>query len=398
MHPVSPAFRETIRSGHQYTGYCEAWLNGQRIAVDDGLGNETTLLPLHESGSNAVTVDVATPGVRRTASLTLVKIHPSLWEALAPVGVELRPYVTTRPYPSGAADVVPQGVFPIDVLRDGGDTISITAPDRWSLVKNARFLTPRSFGGQTARGLIADLLREVLPVDAVVTDLATSTATVPAQTEDRDRAGLIQKLATAAAVDVFFDRFGNAVIRDVPTIDITGPAWDVDYGGVLIGVDRERNRQRTYNVVVVNGTNSKGDTVFPTQFVWDNDPRSPTYAGPGSGFGPTPPPASGAGPFGQRPTFYSSPLLTRVDQAVAAGQSILARVTGLAAQVTAAAIPNPALDDGDTIRVTLPPAKRNAVRPVEYHLVDGFTVPLVANSSGQSIGTRSTRADDVDES
>jgi hypothetical protein len=397
---VNQTFLDAIRGPHHAYGYLEAWRAGTRLTIDSG-----SALPVADDGSRmplvdgTVQVDGSTPGVRRTLTARLAPMA-GLWDLLAPIGTELRPYTVLR-YPSGATVAVPQGVFVVDVQRIGyaanGD-LQITAPDRWVRVQRARFLTPRQFGGVTNRALIATLLLEALPTGTVVTDLGTSAATVPKQTEDRDRAGFIQKLAKAASLDVFMDRAGNPVIRDVPQIT-NSPVWTVDAGatGVMIDADRERNRQRTYNLVVVNGTRNDGTIPFATQYVWDNNPLSPTYAGPGSGVSSTPPAASSAGPLGQVPLFYASPLLANVAQAQKAGLTLLGKVTGLAAQLTLTAVSNPALDDGDTINVQLPRERRDLPRPVERHITDTLTVPLVPHATPQQIATRSTVADLPDE-
>lgn len=392
---ISAQFLPALRGSHTAYGYMEAWRNGARVAMDDG----TTSLPILESGSNQVAVDASTPGVRRTLSGTLAPA-PGLFELLAPTGTELRAFVSLR-YPTGAVETVPQGRFDVDSQKVGygtGGTLTLTAPDRWVRIQNARFLAPRaSTPGATARAQIAALLLEALPAGTSVTDIATSTATVPAQTWDRDRDQAIQDLATAASLDVYFDRNGNPVIRDAPVLNPTAPAWTVDAGanGVLLDASRERNRQKVYNLVVVNGSQVNGVAPFPTQYVWDANPTSATFAGSGSGSGPTPPSPSTAGPFGQRPYFYTSPLLANAAQAQAAGATILSRVVAMAAQLSLTSAHNPALDDGDTITVILPAGRRGLAQPIESHLVTGMTVPLVPSLNAMPITTRSTRPDDT---
>lgn len=392
---VDQTFLDSIRGPHHAYGYVEAWRGSTQLTIDSG-----SVLPVADDGSRmplvdgGVQVDGSTPGVRRTLTARLAPL-PGLWDLLAPIGTELRPYTVLR-YLTGATVAVPQGRFDVDVQRIGyaanGD-LQITAPDRWVRIQRARFLKPRQFGGGTIRALIATLLLEALPAGTTVTDLGTSTATVPKQTEDRDRAGFIQKLAKAASLDVSFDRNGNPVIRDVPQIT-SSPVWSVDAGatGVLVDADRERNRQRTYNLVVVNSSRNDG-TTLATQYAWDNNVNSPTYCGPGAGFGPTPPSPSSAGPFGQVPVFYTSPLLTSIAQMQAAGRTLRDKVTGLAAQLTLTAVSNPALDDGDTILVQLPRERRDLPRPVERHIIDTLTVPLRPHANAQQIQTRSTVAD-----
>lgn len=399
MYPVSAMYGEAIRTGGKQDGYVEAWYAGSLLTFTGPDGLPSTRLPLRSDGTNQVTVDGTSDGPRRLISLALAPL-PGLWDLLAPLGAELRAY-TVLEYTHGEQEAVPQGVFGIDVQRMGyastGD-LQITAPDRWQQIINAEFLTPRaSDAGVSVRVQITTLINEVFPTLGVV-DTSTSTAQVPPQTWDRDRAKAIRDLAKSAALDVGFDRTGNPYIRDAPAL-AAGAVWLVDASatGVMIDADRERNRQHTYNMVKVSSpANSEGGDLFAPVFVWDNNPDSPTYAGSGSGSGPVPPDLGTAGPFRQRCYFYSSPLVTTSTQAAAAGASLLEKLTGLAAQLTLTAAPNPALDDGDTIQVVLPPERPDIPRPVERHMVDKLTVPLTPKGA-QSIYTRSTVAD-IDES
>jgi hypothetical protein len=419
MYPTSSALPEAVRGPHAAYSYVEAWRGGVQLEVPEaqgeliatavaGFGDQPFgssafggvvefeqrpgVLPLLDG---SLVIDGATPGVRCTLSASFAPV-PGLWDVLSPVGTELRVFSVLR-YPAGATETIPQGVFDVDVQSMGygvSGEIRVTAPDRWERIRRARFLTPRaSTEGATVRQQIASLLLEVLPAGSAVADTATSTATVPRQTWDRDRDKAIQDLAKAASLDVYMGRQGNPVIRNAPTLSAS-PVWDVDAGasGVLVSADRERNRQKTYNIVVVNSSAQDGP-LFPTQYVWDNDPDSPTYAGPGSGVGETPPAASSAGPFGQRPFFYSSPLLLNFTQARVAGATILEKVMGLAAQLTLSSVSNPALEVGDTIRVTLPKERFDIARPVERHIIDALTIPLAPHKSAQRIETRSTVAD-----
>jgi hypothetical protein len=393
MYAVSQIFLDALRyGGGQWYGYVTAWLGGSPVVLPDG----STRLPLKTDGQNEVRVDGATSGVRRTLSVTCPRV-PGLWDALAPVGTELRAYTAIK-YLSGGVEVVPQGVFDVDVQSLGytaSGELKITAPDRWARIQRARFLAPRtSTVGATNRAQIATLLNEVTGGSA--SDEATSTATVPAQTWDKDRAGAIEDLAKAASLDVFFDRSGTAIIRDFPTLQASG-VWTVDAGptGVMVSADRQRDRQLTYNIVVVIDTRNDGTAPLPPMYVWDNNPDSPTYAGSGSGASTTPPtfPGWAAAPFGQRPFPYKSPLFANSAQQTAAGTTMLGKVTGLNAQLDVSTVPNTALDDGDTIAVSLPRERWDRTRPAERHIVDSFTVPLVWHRTPMQISTRSSVAD-----
>jgi hypothetical protein len=392
---VSQSYLEAIRGPHTAYGFVEAWRAGARLSYTTSAGETATRLPLLDG---SVPVDGGTPGTRRNLSVSLAR-EPGLWDVLAPAGVELRAY-TALEYLTGATEVVPQGVFPVDVQRVGygpDGTLQLTAPDRWATIQAALFPTPRKIGGggTTARAVITTLLTEALPPGTAVADYSTSTVTVPVQTPDEDRARTIEDIATAAALDVFFDRDGTPTIRDVPRLDPDRVVWSVDAGdvGVMTGADRERNRQSVRNLIALTSDRNDGTAPFATQYVWDNDPTSATYAGPGTGAGPTPPTATTAGPMGQRVLRMSSPVWSTAQQAITAGQAKLAQTTALASQLTLEAVPNPALDDGDTITAQLPPERSGQPRTVEWHLIDSLTVPLVPSKNAQTITTRSTRPD-----
>jgi hypothetical protein len=393
MYAVSDLWLDAVRfgGGTRY-GYVQAFnAAGTPVVLPDG----GTHLPLKVDGTNEVQVDASTPGGRRVLRVTLPK-DEALWDALAPVGTELRAYTALNV--AGSVEIVPQGVFDVDVQNLGytasGD-LSITAPDRWARVQRAKFLAPRTATvGATNKAQIATLLNEVTGGSASIE--ATSTATVPAQTWDSDRAGAIEGLAKAASLDVFFDRSGTAVIRDIPTVQPTG-VWTVDAGpsGVMQDAQRQRDRQRTFNIVVVIDDRNDGTTPLAPRFVWDNNSASPTYAGPGSGASTTPPtfPGWAAAPFGQRAVEFKSSVFNNAAQMVAAGQSLLAKVSGLAAQLTLTSAPNPALDDGDTILVTFPRDRWDRQRASERHIIDSLTIPLAWHKNPLRISTRSTVAD-----
>lgn len=379
---------ELLRGPHFSYGYIEGWFDGSPLEVEID-GRLTTRLPMVDG---SVEVDGSTPGVRRTLSASFSPL-PGLFDQLAPTGTELRAFLVVRG-PDGVERTTAQGVFDVDVQSMGysadGD-IRVTAPDRWVRVQRGRFLAPRvPARGTTLRAQIATLVNEVMPAGVSTVDFGTRTASVPAQVWERDRDKAVEDLAKAASLDVFMDRDGFPTIRDAPLIDSGNVAWTVDAGefGVLVEADRERNRQRTFNVVVVTPSSNEGVAPWPPQYVWDNDSASPTYAGPDPVRHP-----ELAGPFGVRPVFYSSPLLRTAVQGLQAGRTILARVSGLAAQLSLSTVPNPALNDGDTVLVKLPPDSPGGQPRLELHIVDRMSVPLRPSAgSPMRIFTRSTLA------
>lgn len=361
MFPVSPAFLAALRQGHAMTTRVEVWNGATQVLAN---------LPID---AGAVTVDGTGSGVRRKLDVTVTPdVAGLLFDVLAPVGTELVVYRGVR-FVDRTVEWVPLGVFGIDSqsLSYGVDgALTLSCPDRWARVQRARFLTPTTTSGSA----ISEALRlatEGVPTPSSST--VTSVVTSPVSVWERDRDQAINDLAKSAGAEIFYDVQGALLARDVPRLTSV-PVWRVDArteGAVMLSGARTRDRSRTYNAVVVTAASTDGSAPFAPQIAYDNDPTSPTWVG---------------GPFGQVPTFYSSPLITTAAQALAAAAAILSRTTALAAQLSLTAAVNPALEAGDTILAVFPD------RHVEYHLLDTFAVPLDPQTS-QPMTTRSTRPD-----
>lgn len=358
MFPLSAVFGPALREAHTVVCRLDASYGGSRLVGDIPIVGGT------------VTVQPGT-GVRRTLDVTLA--DEGLWSTLDTIGVELHPYRGIR-YPNGVVEEVPLGVFSLDAMamsvRPGSGINVRAAPDRWARVQRAAFEKPES--SRRGNTLVEEIIRLVTAAVPGVTvrDLSSSDAPVTRLVWDRDRAAAVADLATAAAVEVYFDNVGALVIRDAPKLS-QAPAWTVDASasGVLIDGDLSRDRARTYSVVVASMSAVDGRTPFAPQVVADTDPTSRTYVG---------------GAFGRVPYFYSSPNLHNPAQARAAARALLNRVKAVNAQLNLAAVVHPGLDRGDVITVLTPS------RIVERHLVDTLTIPLDVGGV-QQITTRSSR-------
>ncbi|MFD0384699.1 hypothetical protein ACFQ2B_27990 [Streptomyces stramineus] len=112
---------------------------------------------------------------------------------------------------------------------------------------------------------------------------------------------------------------------------------------------------KVFNGVLAKGENSEASVAPVSALVVDNDPTSPTYW---------------SGPFGHRPMFYSSATLTTTAACTAAATLKLRAAMAPNAAADISALPNPALEPGDVIRVLYPDGSK------ELHQVQSFTVPL----------------------
>ena len=394
-YSVPDPYRQAIRGSIKWWASVDATLGGAPVAGATGM---------RPTGGSIT--DTSRPGVRRTLRLELAS-SPGLFDALSPIGTELVVTVHVE-YQNRTVVDIPMGVFDVDseTVSESGGGISLTAPDKWVRIKRAQFLQPvGSTPGITVVEQIVVLLQSALGGETVNVT-ATHPARIGSMVWERDREKAINDLAAEIGAWVYFDRDGVATVADVP---YTGGSanWMVDAGagGVLIDVDRERSRTETCNIVVVESSASEG-ALFPTMYVWDANPSSPTYAGPGSGSGEAPPALGTSGPFGLVPYFHDSPTLASAGMAVLTGQSLLARQVGLASQISLTQVPNWAMDAFDALDVLPNTARRTVIEGVaasgvpilnrissgavlERHIADTVTHPLT-HGSGQQIQGRST--------
>ncbi len=367
-----------LRGPHDMSARVEVWRGGVR---QDTFGDAG--LPFR---SGSVTND-ATAKVRRQVSLELPN-SDALFNLLTVPGTELRPFRQVRSV-GGAATYadVPLGRMEVDSPRIGyhpqRGTITVTGGDYFAKVQASEFLLPgvAEFGTVISTQAVT-FLQQALPGVSIINQL-TSPYVIGAKVWDTDRAAAITELTDALGAELLFDATGRAVLRLVPQVSGTA-VWTVDADNptaVLMDASREHTLQRTRNVVVCTSTAVDGEPLFDPVIVWDSDPASPTYAGTDPLLNP-----QSAGPFGIRPDRLSSPLITTAEQAQQAATLRLGKVSGAGRKLSLTAAVNPGLEPGDTIAVQLPRGL-DGRRPVEAHIVDSVTIPLVPDEP-QQIGTR----------
>ncbi|GAA2817527.1 DUF5047 domain-containing protein [Kribbella solani] len=356
MRPVSAAFLSTLRGSH---GACFR----ARVCTSFQTGNDPdgVEIPILDGNVQAA----STANIRATLNLTTGRdpqgaVPAAEWPRnasglLAPYGNEI--FVESGvAYGNGSHEWVSHGYFRINnPEQDDAPTgpIDITATDRMAGIIDGRFLTPRQFASTMTFGqLVAQLVTEVYPLATISWDDTGVRDTTVGRTvtADRDRYQTLMDLVTSLGKVGYWRYDGVFRVETPPAISGT-PSWEVNSGrnGVLTKLSRSITREGIYNVVVASGEAT--DTTPP---VWgavaDLSPSSPTRYG---------------GPFGPVPRFYTSPFLTTNDQCRLAAEVLLRKSLGLPYSVNCEAVPNPALEPDDLIRIG-----------TERHIIDVVTIPL----------------------
>lgn len=354
MRPVSDRFLAAVRGSHRMVARARIVEPGQHGADPDGidipiLSGSTVLLDA--SADVRSTLDLVTDGAWWPSSAS---------DPLTPYGNEL--HIRRGIVTSGSTiEWVSLGYYRIDTVeqdRGPDGPIRVTGRDRMASIVDARLTEPLQIPATTQVGdAVERLVLEVLP-DAVI-EWDDSTDTRPLGRSilvEEDRYAALRDIVTSYGKIAYWDHRGVLVIQTPP--DPTQPVYVVDHGarGVLTRISRRLSRQNVYNAVVAIGEGA--DTATPVRAVAvDSHPLSPTRWD---------------GPFGRVPRFYSSPLITSLDQAHAAARSILIRESGLPYSIEVGLVPNPALEPYDPIRVRYPGRS-------ERHIIDRLTIPLTAD-------------------
>lgn len=126
-----------------------------------------------------------------------------------------------------------------------------------------------------------------------------------------------------------------------------------------MSASREMSRTAVFNAVVASGENTASGSAPVSAVAYDLDPGSPTRWG---------------GPFGRVPKQISSALWVTVGACQAAAEYALFDATARNVTTSVSAIPNPALEVGDCLRLAHSGRK-------ELHIAQAFTIPLTAEGS-----------------
>jgi hypothetical protein len=355
MYPVSQKFLQTLATSHVMVARADAYYGGQLVRAD---------LPI---SGGSVTVDRGSK-TRRKLSLTIADPAYLPWkesDPLAPYGQQL---VVSRGirYSHGAEEWVPLGTFRID--NPSGDTyfgpVTVAGTSMESAIIDDKFQVPvttRGMGGCV--DAMTTLIRQTLP-NAVVTNLTSGNRNpaVAVATWDAgaDRWDAVTQIARAMSAEIYVDAQGRFVITDLPNIETGSVAWDIadGEGGTLISSARSLSRTAVCNAVVASGENAASGSAPVSAVARDTSPTSPTRWG---------------GPFGKVTKFISSSLWTTSGDCQNAANFELFDAIAPNVETSIDALPNPALEGSDIIRLT------NAGRK-ERFLLQSASIPLTADA------------------
>ena len=359
MRDVSDAFLSALRGSHKM--YARATLLTTYQEGTSPSGTEITILggdvKLSSSADIRATLDMTTDGTNWDPLTS--DITPYGNEIYVERGVEIT---------AGTVEWVSLGYFRIyEVSQDDPPhgPLRVSGRDRMSGVIDAQLEAPYTAGTATHAQEFAYHL-------FTATDSPYHTASAPTATQfddtlgatnvkskvvvDQDRYGYLKDLIKANGKIFYFGADGKSYVEAPP--DPTDSVWEVNAGadGVLVSLDRTLSRDGRYNAVVATG--EAADDTAPVRAVMrDINPDSPTFY---------------YGSFGPVPTYYSSSNITTHDKAVSTATALLRTSLGQPAAVDFTAIPNPALEPFDAVRV-------NWVRSYDTYVLDEITIPLTAD-------------------
>lgn len=372
MRPVSDRFLRTVRKSHR--------MRARATVLDsyqDGTEPTGTTVPIVEG---TVTID-STADVWSTLDITVAAAWGTDAASLiTPYGREL--FIERGiDYGDGVTEWVSLGYFRIDTADQESapyGVIRVSASDRMAQVIDQRIPFPVQFPAGASHFDVFDELivngdTAPFPGATVEFDYDADAVTLGASqlTEDSRYDFLVDLIAPLGKV-MHWDHRGVLVVRDREAMG-TPVAVDSGADGVIVSLSRGLARGGYYNGVAVTGESTDEATPPPYALVTNDDVSDPLHWG---------------GPFGMVPRFYSSSFITTDAQALTAGASILAGYVGLPYTVDLTAVPNPALEPNDIIRVTLPGGF------VEDHVIESLKVPLTA-AEALEVGTRAKSAEDI---
>jgi Domain of unknown function (DUF5047) len=335
MRSTSDAWRLSVRYSHAIVTTVESWLDGELIAasvpvVDGSIDMDDTGVLKRKL---TLTVPARTPGARWDPAGRATA-------ALANYGQRLHVMTGIR-YPNRAVEVLDLGWYLItawDRIETDG-TIKVDAADLAALVVDDQATGPLAPPpGATFATEFHRLMNANLPT---AIDPALADRPVPATVVwNRDRGRALTDLCDAWPARWRVDDTGTARAEPPygPVSASTPPDLVVSDGADGVVVSRARSADRTalFNITVVDG--KAGDAVTPTPHAVAE------ITGAGS-------PIRVTGPFGRRPQFYASDLITTQAEADSTAAALLVANASVGRSERVEILPDPSIELGDVLQV-----------------------------------------------
>lgn len=278
-----------------------------------------------------------------------------------------------------AAELIDQGLFLITRWKrnDEDKTLAITASSLAWLLDDARFYHPETPpAGATFASEFTRLVGGILPV--VIDPALADRALTATKVWDRERAGALTELCNAWPARWYVNDSGQAVAAPPysPVTEATAPVVTFSDGaiGVITARERENQRTRVYNAFVVNGATGLDGAAAPHAVAEITDPASPIRV---------------SGPFGARPRYFSSEMITTQAQAVAVATAQRDHFAAFGRAETLAAIPDPRVQLGDVGRVYTADGDTCVGR------VTKVVLPLTARQGAMAVTVSTLPSDDL---
>lgn len=340
-------FAAQLRRSHSVVAYVDVYRKGVKLASKVRVS------------AGSVNVDAGAK-VRRRCSLRM-PYDSTLADQLR-LGAELVVY-RGLVLPTGVEEAVRLGTFNVKrrSAKDAGAAreLSIEGFDRSRKAARARLTRPLVFpAGTNAATAIVQLVVSALPSLRLTWTITSTTRTTPLVVLDvgADPWEEATKLARSIGYQLFFDVYGQPVLRPQPDGSAAETfTYAEGSDSVLLEASDDVDDEPGYNGVVAIGTGT-ADGVPVYGEVFDENPASDTYA---------------RGDYGLVPKFLESEYISTQEQATAAAGAEFQRLDGLTRTVAMVAIPNPAHDADDVVRVT-----RAAIAVDERLMLHSFAIPL----------------------
>ncbi|MFB6943401.1 hypothetical protein ACFWGL_12385 [Streptomyces sp. NPDC060286] len=373
MRTVTQKWAPSVARSHEVVSVVTAYLGGRLL----------TTVPIT---AGQVVFDVSARGRRRCQITVPLMDRGTRWDPgsdpahpLATFGQELNVLTGVR-HLDGTPELLNMGWYLItDTDTDETEgTVTVTGSDLYQRMEESRiidnpygsFSTVETYTRATERlayvGLKNPFLDDprILPVSYVGLKDRNLAGSVEV-TAGTERTAVLETLCSAWPADMGVNDAGALEFRPPVTAPAATPVAYIvgDAPAATLATRGRRNsRQRVYNAVYAVGTDPA-----------TGEQRAAGYAHKTTG------PLSIYGPNGWVSRWYASPLLLNNAQADAAAKTILARGTLYTRTESVTAVPNPALELNDTVRVS------TAAAGSFTGLVSSITLPLTASGGPMAL-------------